>query len=187
MKRTIFHTIVALFAAITAFSQADAASCSGDFINTEKNLFKIYQKLQKNHSRCKYSGKTFLNYAQRAYLAGRYGESLRAVEYGISQKNPHSIQMQLRYMQGLAFLGRGRNEEAISSLKKVAMKKSPVAAKELETRQRAHLALIEAYYAKSNNKNDKNVQFLTHLFRRRYPQSRYLPILEKWFKSSSLP
>ena len=187
MKRRFVSGVITFLVLAATARPAFADPCSGDFIATEKSLFKIYMTLRKNSAKCPYTGIDFLNYGTRAYLAGRYGESLWATEHGMAQKNPESVKMQLIYTRGLAFLGRGRNEEAITTLQEIAMQKGEVSGAQLETRQRAHLALIKAYYARSGDKNDDNVLFLARLFRERYPQSRYLPVLDKWIKSPYLP
>ncbi len=74
-----------------------------------------------------------------------------------------------------------RFEEAIIILRKVVFGDYASGSKKvLEEKEKAHLQLIQAYYAKTKSKNSRDVVYLISLFENKYPKSNYLKLLQDW-------
>jgi len=144
-----------------------------------RNLKTLYAQLRKADKSCSLLPKMYLEFSDRALMAERYAEALWATQSGIRKSVNTSVTNKLILNQGLAFIGKDRNEEAITVLKKLAIKGSR---KHVDARVKkvAHLALIKAYYQKNQSPRNKNVNFLINLYFHRYPDSPYDSILFEW-------
>ncbi|MES0491069.1 MAG: hypothetical protein ABUK01_13810 [Leptospirales bacterium] len=155
------------------------SSCNTDSLTKEKNLKKVYYGLRSMERQCRILPEAYLQYSESALLAERFNEALWATMKGLEQQQNNNVGSKLKLNQGLAFLGQDRNEEAIIILKELTLKKNTTNINE-DTKQRSHMALIQAYYQKNKRKADKNVEFLVNLFYHRYPDSQYTGLLKYW-------
>jgi hypothetical protein len=155
------------------------APCSPEFINSEKDIQKSYKLIQKTVSKCNLKTKDFLNFSKQAFLAGQYSMAIWSSKTGLAQSHENSgAGLELGYFLGISYLEKDRFDEAIKTLKEIVFDPG-WQNRETDLIQKAHMALVEAYYRR-NNKNDENVKYLVRLFKNRYPSSSYLFTLRSW-------
>ncbi len=187
-KRAVFIAFGALIGVSFTFSLSSgpvwgATGCNESLIQTEKSLRKVYFALRYSDSNCHYDARTLSRYAARAYLAGRFAETLWATSLGLSRAGDDDIRLELLLYQGLAYVDLGRYEEAIVPLKKAGFpEKTP---KDGLISQRAHMALIEAYFRKGKKSVDENVKYLVNSFYYRYPESPYKQLVQQWYRNET--
>lgn len=179
LKITLFSVLCGAYLIFPSLQPAWSNNCNAGLIETEKSLRTIYFALRYSDSQCHYDGEILAQYASRAYLAGRYSESIWAATLGLTRSKDEATQMRLHLYQGLSYSDMERYEEAIAHLKKAGFGETGKADPLIS--QRAHMALIEVYYLKSR-KVDSNVEYLVNSFFYRYPQSPYTVFIQEWYK-----
>lgn len=155
------------------------APCSLEFVSSEKNIKKSYEKIRKISSKCTVTGKNYLDFSKRAFLSEEYSLAIWSSETGLKNCLENSgICLELNYFLGISLLKKKRPEDAIGVLRKLVF--DPMwQNKEHELIQKAHLALVESYYQRGKRR-DENTRYLIELFKNRYATSHYLFTLRSW-------
>ena len=156
--------------------------CSSNYLKSQRNIRKIYLQYKFKGQKC-LSWQAYLQLGKRAYLAGRLKEALWSANSGLQglsgKRGISSVKLSL--LRGSVLREMNRIEEAITILREIVfLDDSRDTRKMIAEQEKAHLQLIQAYYAKTESKMSQDVIYLITLFKNRYPKSKYLNLLQKW-------
>jgi len=162
-----------------------ANPCALDGIKSERDIQKSYQFIKKKALSCQIHPEEYLDFTKQAFLAEQYSLAIWSSKKGMEHtgKKPE-IHDELNYFLGISYLENGRFEDAIKTLRQIVFQESSKK-KYSELIQKAHLALIEAYFKRSQ-KQDENVNYLIRLYKNRYADSGYLFTLRSWNANASI-
>ena len=156
--------------------------CSNQYIYHETNIRKIYLAYKHSRNKC-ILWQDYFELGKRAYIAGRLKEALWSTDQALRylDKKDRVSEMQLKTLKGSVLRKMNRVEEAIIELREIIFFGSNSRSEKIQKeRQKAHMQLIHAYYAKTGSKSSQDVTYLLSLFKSRYPQSPYLKLINNW-------
>lgn len=166
-------------AVISAQPVLAAGNCDEKELDKEKNVIRKYLSIKQNT--CRLAPAYLLNLSKEAYVSGNYAIGIWAIRSVLATQKKHDINemAEFYYYLGLSYLGKERNEEAISVLKKIVFSDTPEKLDNIIL-QKAHMALIQAYFQDDPRKNDKDIDYLIRLFKNRYKDSTLLYAVYDW-------
>ena len=156
--------------------------CSNKYIYHETNIRNIYLAYKNSRKKC-ILWQDYFELGKRAYIAGRLKEALWSTDQALGHlnKKDHVSEIQLKTLKGSVLRKMNRVEEAIIVLREIIFFGGDSRSEKIQKeKQKAHMQLIHAYYSKTGSKDSQDVTYLLSLFKSRYPQSRYLKLINNW-------